>query len=219
MLNIVLANLVLFAGAGAVVPTDSKLRLRGDIEHEVERQLESQPKCPLRPCVNPCPANKCAGDEVCVTRPTQYSPGCPGCRVFKRCRKKRQPTCPAKPMCSNPCRGCQGAGKVCVTEPTQIRPGCPGCRKFVRCEKVECPQIQCPDWPPCPAGRCKRNETCVIRDNLISPGCPGCPEFIRCKQRETCGNTTCPENQVCCNPSCGICTPPGGGCTYQLCVP
>jgi hypothetical protein len=24
---------------------------------------------------------------------------------------------------------------------------------------------------------------------------------------------------VCCNPSCGICTPPTGGCTKQICIP
>jgi hypothetical protein len=33
----------------------------------------------------------------------------------------------------------------------------------------------------------------------------------------TCGDVTCAEGQVCCNPSCGICTAPGGACTAQLC--
>ena len=34
-----------------------------------------------------------------------------------------------------------------------------------------------------------------------------------------CGNATCAGGQVCCNASCGICTPPGGVCTQQICDP
>lgn len=33
----------------------------------------------------------------------------------------------------------------------------------------------------------------------------------------SCGAATCPEGQICCNPSCGICTPPDGMCTQQFC--
>jgi hypothetical protein len=32
-----------------------------------------------------------------------------------------------------------------------------------------------------------------------------------------CGPKTCAAGQVCCNASCGICTPPDGVCTQQLC--
>lgn len=32
-----------------------------------------------------------------------------------------------------------------------------------------------------------------------------------------CGSTTCPSGQVCCNSSCGICTPPGGFCIQLAC--
>jgi hypothetical protein len=34
-----------------------------------------------------------------------------------------------------------------------------------------------------------------------------------------CGPSTCQEGQVCCNESCGICTPPDGACTMQYCSP
>ncbi len=33
-----------------------------------------------------------------------------------------------------------------------------------------------------------------------------------------CGPTTCSGGDVCCNASCGICTPPGGFCTQQVCA-
>jgi hypothetical protein len=32
-----------------------------------------------------------------------------------------------------------------------------------------------------------------------------------------CGNNVCPVGQVCCNASCGTCTPPGGTCSQQVC--
>src|SRR5689334_8605709 len=34
-----------------------------------------------------------------------------------------------------------------------------------------------------------------------------------------CGPSTCASGEVCCNESCGICTPPGGFCTQMLCGP
>src|SRR5262245_59027283 len=34
-----------------------------------------------------------------------------------------------------------------------------------------------------------------------------------------CGPTVCPAGQVCCNASCGICAPPDGVCTQQVCEP
>ncbi|HEY8429736.1 MAG TPA: hypothetical protein VIL20_15235 [Sandaracinaceae bacterium] len=35
---------------------------------------------------------------------------------------------------------------------------------------------------------------------------------------EPCGPTTCAAGEVCCNPSCGICTAPGEGCSLVECV-
>ena len=32
-----------------------------------------------------------------------------------------------------------------------------------------------------------------------------------------CGKARCAVGDVCCNASCGICTPPGGVCTQQVC--
>jgi hypothetical protein len=32
-----------------------------------------------------------------------------------------------------------------------------------------------------------------------------------------CGPTVCPPGQVCCNESCGICTPPDGVCIALYC--
>jgi hypothetical protein len=35
----------------------------------------------------------------------------------------------------------------------------------------------------------------------------------------SCGRTTCAVGEICCNASCGICTPPDGFCTEQFCGP
>jgi hypothetical protein len=34
---------------------------------------------------------------------------------------------------------------------------------------------------------------------------------------ESCGPKTCAGGEVCCNQSCGICTPPGGACIQTFC--
>lgn len=35
---------------------------------------------------------------------------------------------------------------------------------------------------------------------------------------QRCGDRRCGSGEVCCNASCGICTPPGGFCTQQACI-
>lgn len=62
--------------------------------------------------------------------------------------------------------------------------------------------------------------------------CPKCPPNKICpkiacqlicngkdKSGPSCGPSTCAAGDVCCNESCGICTPPGGMCTQQFCEP
>ena len=36
---------------------------------------------------------------------------------------------------------------------------------------------------------------------------------------QKCGSVTCSPGTHCCNASCGICVPPGGFCTQQICNP
>lgn len=36
---------------------------------------------------------------------------------------------------------------------------------------------------------------------------------------EACGQSMCAMGEFCCNPSCGICAPPGGGCIELACAP
>jgi hypothetical protein len=38
------------------------------------------------------------------------------------------------------------------------------------------------------------------------------------KAAEPCGDRLCPSGEVCCNHSCGICTPPGGMCIQEFCA-
>lgn len=124
-------------------------------------------------------------------------------------------TCP-RPPCQNPCfEGRCGEGENCVTRSTTLSNGCPGC-PVARCVKqVTCPALSCPK--PC-RGRCGRDETCVTRPTKLANGCPGCHKFVRCQKRQRCGKTLCHGSQVCCNASCGICTPPGGACIQLACV-
>lgn len=85
---------------------------------------------------------------------------------------------------------------------------------------------------------CAQDEVCTTVDGVCNapPGCTGgiaCPAvcYGTCRPRtprvdagndatsgQACGNTVCGPGTSCCNPSCGICVPPGVGCTKQLCV-
>jgi hypothetical protein len=84
---------------------------------------------------------------------------------------------------------------------------------------------------PCASSAtCGKGQVCTTEDGVCNrpPGCrPGmiCPTvcFGTCRAAAPtptpCGPTTCAAGQVCCNKSCGICTPPGGFCTQQVCEP
>ena len=61
---------------------------------------------------------------------------------------------------------------------------------------------------------------------LASTACYGTPGDIAAAEAELrggggpgvrCGDGRCGAGEVCCNASCGICTPPDGVCTQQVC--
>jgi hypothetical protein len=47
--------------------------------------------------------------------------------------------------------------------------------------------------------------------------CGGGPKPRTTTPGEPCGPKTCPAGEICCNESCGICTPPGGACIQLFC--
>lgn len=65
---------------------------------------------------------------------------------------------------------------------------------------------------PCAFTLCPINTECVV-----SGGEAVCKP-IRGSGGEACGDTTCGDGLVCCNSSCGICTPPGGACIQIACL-
>jgi hypothetical protein len=64
-----------------------------------------------------------------------------------------------------------------------------------------------PDEDPCARVRCPANTECVVEGD--KPICVPLPT--------ACGDVTCGSGRVCCNASCGICTPPGGVCIQIAC--
>lgn len=90
------------------------------------------------------------------------------------------------------------------------------------CLPRECTPKQCGPAPLAP------NYLCPDGVTVAGPGdCVRFPdgrcgwEFNTCPDEKglSCGPTTCPAGQVCCNASCGICTNPGWFCTQQACTP
>jgi hypothetical protein len=64
-----------------------------------------------------------------------------------------------------------------------------------------------PDENPCAAVLCPVDTECIVEDEK-----PICVPLSK-----ACGDVTCGPGLVCCNASCGICTPPGGVCIQIAC--
>ncbi|MBX3215232.1 MAG: hypothetical protein KF850_24570 [Labilithrix sp.] len=84
----------------------------------------------------------------------------------------------------------------------------------VTCVRAPCPPItRCVSGThPCAATTCAQGSACESHDLearcVPMPAPPG---------GSPCGRGTCEAGMVCCNASCGICTPPDGACTQQAC--
>ncbi|EEY19637.1 hypothetical protein D7B24_002962 [Verticillium nonalfalfae] len=63
-----------------------------------------------------------------------------------------------------------------------------------------------PHHDPCATVRCGFNTVCEAVKGKA-----------RCVPGTKCGPTMCGAGQVCCNASCGICTPPDGACIQIFC--
>jgi hypothetical protein len=73
---------------------------------------------------------------------------------------------------------------------------------------ADCGGICVPGTNPCAAALCPVQTECVVRDGeAVCVPIGG----------EPCGERTCGAGMVCCNASCGICTPPGGACIQVAC--
>lgn len=92
-----------------------------------------------------------------------------------------------------------------------------------RCKPRQCgpapamPNYVCSDGTVAgPTGQCVRNDQNVCVWEITS--CPSTPTPLP-PGGEQCGNVVCGQGQVCCNPSCGICTSPDGACLMMVCNP
>jgi hypothetical protein len=86
------------------------------------------------------------------------------------------------------------------------------CVKMEECDKGsrwdDSPDVcACVSDDPCAAVRCPEGTRCVAEPTGAS--CVGLGP--------KCGSTVCSAGNVCCNASCGICTPPGRACIQIAC--
>lgn len=84
----------------------------------------------------------------------------------------------------------------------------------VRCVRAPCPAVaMCVEgMHPCAATTCAYGSRCESRDGQAQ-----CIPLESATDGVPCGGATCEPGMVCCNASCGICTPPDGACTQQAC--
>jgi hypothetical protein len=72
---------------------------------------------------------------------------------------------------------------------------------------------------PAPSGTGGDSARATLEPGQAAPGSGGNgpASNLGANAGPPCGARTCAAGQVCCNASCGICTPPDGVCTQQLC--
>ena len=161
------------------------------------------------PETDPCAAVRCARGSVCEVQ----ADGTAAC-------------VPSGPFCGGIAGfPCEGAAE-CIDDPTDdCDPNMGGadCSGVCVCEVIgvceqglvwdESPEVcgcvpEVPDENPCAVTLCPVGTTCVLELGQAWCVSDGTLE---------CGNSVCAEGNVCCNPSCGICTPPGGVCIQIAC--
>ncbi len=172
---------------------------------------------------------------VCITTPCNPIPTCVDHTTGPFCGGIAGIECPGSGVCTDaPGDGCSpengGAdcGGVCACLALGLcidgliwdeSPDVCGCVENP-CNLVDClPDLVCevqngepvcvPTVNPCAFTLCPINTSCEVENGeaVCTPIGGG----------ETCGDVTCAEGQVCCNPSCGICTPPDGACIQLFC--
>lgn len=156
--------------------------------------------------VLPWTRQRCEPDLVCVPRePTGDVPG-----ICAACEYGGQPyqageSFPADDGC-NTCT-CTEGGLIACTERA--------------CLPLECTREACGPRPLAPNYLCPDGETVAGPGDCVRGDDGRCGwEMITCPDEPVqCGSAVCAPGMVCCNASCGICTPPDGFCTQQACTP
>ncbi len=101
---------------------------------------------------------------------------------------------------------------VCQTPPGEDCGGIRRCGADEFCCNPSC-GICAPTGGACIEPACGR--ACGA-DGECAPGWI-CSAIGTCVPGERCGRTTCGDGLTCCNPSCGVCVPPGSACTQEFC--
>ena len=161
------------------------------------------------------PGTHCEMVEVqCVRAPCPPQPACvpdrsfgPMCGGIAGFRCPGAGTCVDDPRDScDPAKGGADCGGLCRCDVMGLclegsrwdsSPEVCGC---VPDDQGLCAAVQCPTGTSCVADPKEKGRALCISDGTLR-----------------CGKATCPAGQVCCNPSCSICTPPDGACIQMAC--
>lgn len=161
------------------------------------------PACPPKQFCGGIAAIACPGAGTCVDDPSDNcNPDKGGADCGGVCE------CNAQALCTEGYEF-DDSPAVCGCVPIVTDPcAAVRCRGGYHCEAVEGKASCVPDVNPCAAVLCEAGSNCVVQNGQAQ-----CVPATTV----TCGSVMCAAGQVCCNSSCGICTPPGGVCIQIAC--
>jgi hypothetical protein len=155
----------------------------------VKAPCDPQPMCVPDTGTSPCAAALCPAGTVCVAKPVTC--------VAAPCPPVAE--CVAQVSCGGFAgKRCPGSGS-CVDDPSD---SCDPAKGGADC-----------------GGMCVCKQPAECPPNSVWDSSPAVCACVKVPAGEACGPKTCASGEVCCNKSCGICTPPGGGCSAIACAP
>jgi hypothetical protein len=190
-------------------------------------------------CIGSTAACVASGDEVASeqdettrTRGDAVGGSCKSPNGNSCGKKSNGGTCWCDDKCSGYGDCCDDVAQVCDAPAPKLCLADSACAAGEVCDHSEC-LSGCAPGKICPAvcyGQCVVPEPCPGGGEICQALCSGggmpdmpesCPiPACNCQPPgDPCGDNVCGAGEYCCNESCGICAPEGGGCIKLFCQP
>jgi hypothetical protein len=168
-------------------------------------------------CTDPCDGWDCdqgfkcdasSGSAECVPKSCDVV----DCKHGQMCSEEGVPHCVDPASCDNITCPAHQKCQIKNDQPQCVPDDSDPCSKKQDCDFCTVFGNTAVCYDPCKNVHCQNGQHCEAPTGGVGNTLGHCVA-----DGDACGKVTCNQDQVCCNPSCGVCTAPDGGCTDQTC--